>query len=141
MIGDDAQRCLLGALGIGARQFRDRADQGYEQIDVVIVVLALQDSGDALETRPGIDRGLRQRIARAALELLELHEHEIPDLDETVAVLFGRTGRTTPDPVAMIVEDFRTGSARAGVAHLPEVIGPGDADDAGLRQTCNLLPE
>src|SRR4051812_41241928 len=117
MIGDDAQRRLLRTLRIGAGQFRDRADQSYEQIDVVIVVLALQDSGDALETRAGVDRGLRQRIARAALELLELHEHEIPNLDEAVAVLFGRTGRTAPDLVPMVVEDFRTGSAGPGVAH------------------------
>ena len=27
------------------------------------------------------------------------------------------------------------------VAHLPEIVGAGDADDAGLRQPCDLLPE
>ena len=92
MVGDHAQRGLLLALRIGAGQFGDGADQGDEQIDVVIVVLALQHRGDALEACAGIDRGLRQRIAHAALELLELHEHEVPDLDEAVAVLLGRAG-------------------------------------------------
>ena len=71
MIGDHAQRGLLLALRIGAGQFGDGADQGDEQVDVVIVVLALQHGGDALQARAGIDRGLRQRIARAALELLD----------------------------------------------------------------------
>ena len=141
MIGDHAQRGLLLALRIGAGQFGDGADQRDEQIDVVIVVLALQHGGDALQPRAGIDRGLRQRIARAALELLELHEHEIPDLDEAVAVLLRRARRAAPDLVAMVVEDFRTGPARTGVAHLPEIVGAGDADDAQLRQARDLLPE
>src|SRR5450631_3283323 len=122
MVGDHAQRGLLLALRIGAGQFGNGADQGYEQVDVVIVVLALQHGGDALQPRAGIDRRLRQRVARAALELLELHEYEIPDLDEAVAVLLRRTRRTAPDLVAVIVKDFRTGTARASIAHLPEIV-------------------
>ena len=71
MIGDHAQRGLLLALRIGAGQFGDGADQGDEQVDVVIVVLALQDGGDALQPRAGVDRRFRQRIAHAAFELLD----------------------------------------------------------------------
>ena len=48
MVGDHAQRGLLRALRIGAGQFRDGADQGGEQVDVVIVVLALKDGRDPL---------------------------------------------------------------------------------------------
>ena len=93
-------------------------------------MLALHHRGNPLETRAGIDRWLGQRIAHAALELLELHEHEVPDLDEAVAVLLGRTGRTAPDFVAVVVKDFRAGPARTGVAHLPEIVRTCDADDA-----------
>src|SRR6476469_7806300 len=121
MIGADAQRGLLLAMRIGAGQFRDGADQRREQIDLVTVVLALQYRRDALQSHAGVDRGLRQRVAHAALELLELHEHEIPDLDKAVAILLGRPRRSAPDLVAMIVENFRTRTARTGVAHLPEI--------------------
>ena len=41
----------------------------------------------------------------------------------------------------MVVEDFRTGPARPGVAHLPEIVRARDADNAGLRQTRDLLPK
>ncbi len=42
-------------------------DQRLEQVDVVVVVHALQDGGDALEPHAGVDRGLRQvdAVARA----------------------------------------------------------------------------
>ena len=89
MIGDDAQGGFLLAVRIGAGQLRDGADQGDEQIDIVIVVLALQHGRDTLQARAGIDRRFRQRIAHARFDLFELHEHEIPDLDEAVAFLFG----------------------------------------------------
>src|ERR1700732_3420713 len=141
MIGDDAQRRLLLALRIRTGQLGDGADQGDKQIDVVIVVLALQHGRDTLQPRAGVDRGLRQRTALPAFELLELHEHEIPDLDEAVAVLLRRTRRAAPDLVAVIVEDFRTGPAWTGVAHLPEIVGTRDADDAGFGEACDLLPE
>ncbi len=141
MIGDHAQRCLLFAVRIGAGQLGDGADQGDKQVDLVTVVLALQHRGDALKPHAGVNRRLRQTIAHAALELLELHEHQVPDLDKAVALRFRRTRRSAPDLVAMIVENLRTGTARTGVAHLPEIVRTRDADDAGLRQACDLLPE
>src|SRR5260370_30357361 len=113
---------------IGAGQFRGGGDQGDEQIDLVTVVLALQYRRDPLQTHAGVDRGLRQRIADAALELLELHEDQVPDLDKAVAILLQRTRRSAPNLVAMIVENFRTRTARAGVAHLPEIVRARDAD-------------
>src|SRR5258708_1269656 len=140
MIGDHAQRGLLRSLRIGPGQVGDGADQRYEQVDVVIVMLALQHRGDALQPGAGIDRGLWQRIARAALELLELHEHEIPDLDKAVAFRLRRTRRPAPDLVAMVVEDFRAGTAGAGVAHLPKIVGARAAENTGLREPSDILP-
>ena len=83
----------------GAGAFRDRVggvlrcpDQRAEQIDVVIVVHALHHGGNALQTHAGIDRGTRQVDALVLRQLLELHEDEVPDLDEPVAVLIGMPG-------------------------------------------------
>ena len=132
---------FCGPCGSEPSQIRNRADQGNKQVDVVIVVLALKNGRNAFQPRAGVDRGFWQRVADAALELLELHEHEIPDLDEAVAILFWGTRRSAPDLVAMVVEDFRTGPAGAGIAHLPEIVGTGDTDDARLRQPRDLLPE
>jgi hypothetical protein len=53
---------------------------------------------------------------------VELHEHQIPDFDVAVAVSIRRTGRTPGDVRAVIVEDFRTGTAGAGIAHRPEIV-------------------
>src|SRR3546814_13893977 len=43
--------------------------------------------------------------------------------------------------VAMVVEDFRTGTAGAAVAHRPEIILGGNADDAFFGETRDLLPQ
>ena len=79
--------------------------------------------------------------ALAVGQLLELHEHQIPDLDETIAVSVGTARWPARNVLAMIVEDFRAWTARAQVAHLPEVVGAGDAQDARLGQPGDLLPQ
>ncbi len=92
---------------------RDRlGDQCLERVGVVIVVHALHDGGDALQPHTGVDARARQVKARAVGLLLILHEDEIPDLDETVAVFLGRSWRAAPDMVAMIVEDLGARPAR-----------------------------
>ena len=79
--------------------------------------------------------------ALAGCELLVLHEDEVPDLDEAVAVGLGRAGRAARDVGAVVVEDFGAGAARAGVAHRPEIVGAGDAQDLLVRQAGDLLPQ
>src|SRR5262249_16894338 len=73
--------------------------------------------------------------------LLKLHEDEIPNLDETIAILLGRTGRAAPDLRAVIIEDFRARPARACIAHGPEIIAGGDADDLVVAEPCDLFPK
>ena len=90
MIGDHAVMDAPRPVRIGRGRVGGRLDQRAQQIGVVIVVLALQDRADALQPHAGIDRGLRQGFTQAALDLLILHEDEIPDLDEAVAVLVRR---------------------------------------------------
>jgi hypothetical protein len=129
MVGDYPVRGAMGTVGIDAREIGAGADEGAEEVDVIIVVHALQDGGDALEPHAGVDRRARQVDALAARQRLELHEHQIPDLDEAVAVRVRRAGRTAGNVIPVIVENLRARAARAGVAHRPEIVACRDADD------------
>jgi hypothetical protein len=141
MVGDDAVAHLVLAIGAGLGEFGRGLDQRPHQVDVVIVVLALHHGGDALKPHAGIDAGLGQRDALLLGHLLELHEHEIPDLDIAVAIGFRRTRRAAPDLVAVVVENLGTRTAGAGIAHGPEIVRRGDAHDALIGQAGHLLPQ
>ena len=141
MIGDDAMAGHIVAGRGCAGEFDRSRDQVAEEIDVVIVVHALQHGGDALKPHAGVDRRPRQRLAPSARELLILHEDEIPDLDETVAVFVRRTRRAARNVIAVVVEDLRARTAGTRVAHRPEIGRGRDADDFRVRQACDLLPE
>lgn len=92
MIGDHPVRGGLFALrGNTGQRFRC-GDQRLESVGVVIVVHALEHGGDPLDTHAGINRGLGQVDAGTVGLLLVLHEDEVPDLDEAVAVLIGLPG-------------------------------------------------
>ena len=101
---------------------------------------ALQHRGHALDAQSGIDRGSRQVDALAVGQLLVLHEHEIPDFNEAIALGFRGSGRAAPDVVAVIVENLRTRTARSGVAHRPEIVATGNPQDLLLRQARDLPP-
>ena len=94
---------------------------------------------------PGVDGRLRQRVHHAAVVAVELHEHEVPDLDVAVALGLGRSGRAAPDLGPVVVEDLRARPAGTGVGHLPEVVARvlgalvvADAH-AALRRDADLL--
>ena len=141
MIGDDAMRHRLRPVGCDARGFGRSEHQGAERVGVVIIVLALQHRGDALDPHAGVDRGPRQVAPLARRHLLILHEHEIPYLDETVAIGVGAAGRTARNLVAVIVENLRARAAGTGLAHRPEIVRGGDADDLTSGQAGDLLPQ
>src|SRR5690606_24662669 len=119
VIGNDAQAAIALASDIGASGRGSGADQGLEQIDVVIVVHALHHRGDALEPHAGIDGWARQAGARPVAMLLILHEDQVPDFDPAIAIFFRGARRATPDMLAMVIEDFRARAAGTGIAHLP----------------------
>ncbi len=129
-----AVHIYVGELGRG---LHDRA----QQIDVVVVMGALQQGGQPLQAHAGIDGWFRQLDALIRAQLLELHEDEIPDLDKTVAVLVRAAGRTTGNGRAMIEKNLGTGPAGASIAHGPEIVRGCDADDALLGQAGNLAPQ
>ena len=116
-------------------------DQSPEEVDVVIVVLALQDRGNAFEPHAGIDRGARQRDPLTRAHLVELREDEVPDFDEAVAFRIGTSRGTPGNGRAVVVEDLRARAARSDVAHHPEIVRSGDADNLRLRQPRDLRPQ
>src|SRR5262249_57254152 len=76
-----------------------------------------------------------------ARQLLELHEYQVPDLDEAVALGLGGAGRPARDVRAVVIKNLRAGTAGAKLAHLPEIIRAGDAHDLAFGQARDLLPQ
>ena len=76
---------------------------------------------------------------------VELHEDQVPDLDEAAAAhrsgncSCSRPGSAASD--AEVVVDLRARTARTGLAHLPEVVLLVEAEDAALGHAGHLLPE
>ena len=134
MIGDDPQRLVLGVSRPG--DLRRRVDQGPEEVGLVVAVHPLKHRGRALQPHPGVHGGPGQRLHRAGSVAVELHEHEVPQLDVAVAVFVGAPRRPAGHLGPVVVEHLRAGAAGAGVAHRPEVVllsaagkpGPIDTD-------------
>ncbi len=130
-----------GPRRVGRRGVGDGADQGADEVDVVIRRHALEQGRDALQAHAGIDGRTRQAAAVAGADLLVLHEDEVPELQEAVAVLLRAAGRAARQRLALIVEDLGAGTAGSGLAHRPEIVTRGDADDLGVGKAGDLLPK
>src|SRR5699024_10492938 len=104
VVGDDPQRLVAPVRGAG--QLGGGGDEVLEQVDLVVGVHALQDRGQTLQAHAGIHAGRRQRLHFTVGLAVELHEHEVPDLDVAVAVLFRRAGRAAGHVRTVVVEDF-----------------------------------
>ena len=141
MVGDDPMARLLLAGRWHAGRVHRGVDQRFEQVGIVVRVDALEDRGDTFEAHARIDRGLWQVDALALSDLIELHEHEVPEFQETVAVLIGAAGRAALQFVALIDEYFRAWTAWARIARRPEVIRRVDADDLVVLEARDLLPQ
>src|SRR5690606_24843391 len=120
VIGNDLQRVVFEIGGAGFTG--SGGNQIAEQIDLVVGVHMLQYGRDALQAHAGVDTGLGQGMQRTGCVSIELHEHQVPDLDVTVAVFVRRSRWAAPDVGTVIVEDLGARAARAGIGHLPEVV-------------------
>ena len=120
VIGDHPQRTGVQIRGTG--RGGGGLDQVLKQVDLVVAVDALHHRRQPLQPHAGIHRGFGQRVQHAIRAPVELHEHQIPDFDVAVAVFVRRPRRAAGDPRTVVVEDFRAGTAGAGIAHRPEVI-------------------
>ena len=141
VIGNHTVRDRVRAFRLGAGGLGGGMDQRLQEIDPVVVVRALHDGGNALQAHAGIDRRLRQVDALVRRDLLVLHEDEVPDLDEAVAIGIRTAGRAAWNVRPVVVEDLRAGAAGSGLTHRPEIVRAGNADDAVVRQAGNLLPQ
>jgi len=68
-----------------------------------------------------------------------LHEDQIPNFHKTLARIVGELAGTGFG--SEIVIDFRTRTTRAGLAHLPEVVGFIQSENARLRHARHFLPQ
>ena len=90
---------------------------------------------------PGVDVLLGERRDRAVLVELVLHEDEVPELEEALALAAGRAlGPAAADLLAPVVEELGVRPAGARAADRPEVVRPVEADDA-LGRHALRLPE
>src|SRR5205085_2023971 len=141
MVCDDAER----RHGLLLRSVPQRGSGGIDQVTEKIgledAVDALQDAGHALQPQAGIDRGTRQRHALILRHLLVLHEDEIPEFEEAIAILLRAAWRTAPDVLAAVNEYLRARPAGSGISHCPEIIGGRNPDNAIVAEARDLLPE
>src|SRR5580658_8841156 len=104
--------------------------------------VALDDRDDPVESEPGVDGWVRQQRPRPVGLLVELHEHEVPELFPAVApaLAFGRAvGAPTRARTAPVVIDLAVVAARSGRPGGPPVLG--QARDPFLRYADLLGPE
>ena len=83
-------------------------------------------------------------VSLPARVAVELHEDQVPDLDEAAAgivgkllVLAARLGGLR----TQIVVNLRARPARSGLAHLPEIVFLVEPEDAVLGNAGHLLPQ
>ena len=88
MVGDDlvAEALALEGVRVVTEELAHPGVDRGEQVGVVVGRDLLEDARQALETEPGVDARERQRDPTVGL-LVELHEHEVPDLEPARAVL------------------------------------------------------
>ena len=139
MVGDDPQRWIGQDRrpAADARKFPGPPHEARKEIDLEIAVHALQHRGHALKPHPGIDAWRGQGSKLAVGGAVELGEHQVPNLDVTVAVLIGGTRRAAGHFGAVVVEDLGARAAGAGIAHRPEVVA---MIHHALRPNANLVP-
>src|SRR4051794_15050519 len=121
MVGDDTVRYRMRTVGADLGGVGGGQDQGAQQVDIVVVVLALENGGKPLQAHAGVDGRLGQVDPLVRSHLLVLHEHQVPDLDEPVAILIRAARRAARHGGAVVEEDFGAGSAGSSVAHPPEI--------------------
>ncbi len=129
VVGDDAQ-AAVGAGGgarVGlARELLAHADQAAQDVAFVVGALELHDRADALEAHARVDVAVGQVRHRAVLLAVVLREDEVPELQESVAVV---AGLLALEGGTLVVVDLGAGAARAGGAGGPEVVVGAEAGD------------
>ena len=138
VVGNDAQR-YVGRRGRAAvlhtGDLTDLAHNIADGVHLEQVPDALHNRRQTLESHPRVDIRVRKAGIMAVPVTVELGEHDVPDLDKTVAVAARTAGRLAAAVLGAAVEiDFRAGAAGAG-ADLPEIIILPELNDPFSRHT------
>ncbi len=145
MVGQDPEGHIFDIVVLAvseARQFLHPADNGAQEIRVEIAVHPLENSREPLQAHARVDAGLREGMHDPVCGAVELHEDQVPDFQ--IAVAFADADgavRTAGHVVALVEDDFRAGTAGAGVPHGPEIVFLPQAHDAFRGETGDFLPK
>ena len=85
--------------------------------------------------------GLGNGVRLPSAALVELHEHEVPELHEPVARRIVQRATLGPEGRAPVDVDLAARAARSGLAHLPVVVLVAEALDAFHRHADLLVPD
>ena len=144
VVGDDlvAEPFLLECVRVMPEQLTHPGVDRHEQVRVVVARDLLEDARQALEPETRVDARERQRVA-AVGPLVELHEHEVPELDPagTGLGVIGQALGSLGQVRAAIEMDLAARSAWAGVRHPPEVLVVAELDVAPLRHLLRAQPD
>ena len=137
VVGNNAQgaaRALVVVAHVArARDLLAELDEALHDVAVEERGLALHDGAHALKTHAGIEVAMRELRHRTVLLTVKLREHEVPVLEETVAVAAGRAIRTSAANVlAHVVVDLGAGTAGSGRTGSPEVVVLAESRDVVL---------
>ena len=146
VLGEDADGEAVAVVVVADRvrapgELARLVDQRAHQVGLPQRVDALQHGEHALEAGAGVDRGLGQRRQRPGLVAVVLHEHEVPELEEAVALLVDGGTPVGSELGAAVEVDLAAGSARAGLAGLPEVVLVAEPLDPLHRHTDDVVPD
>ena len=137
VVGDDAQRARRAGVGLRvvalAGDLLAELDEALHDVAVVVGALVLQDGGHALQAHARVEVAVRQLRHGAVLLAVILREHEVPELEEAVAVAARLAVRLAAAHVLALVKvDLGAGAAGAGGAGGPEVVVLAEARDMVL---------
>src|SRR5690606_590954 len=140
VVGDDAHAdvVVLDGAVAASGELLGALDEGEDLVDLVHVVLALEQVGDARQARTRDDalpfELADERVVLAhALAAEELVEDEVPDLEVAVATrVDGAADGLRPELRAAVVVELRARAGRAGTPGVPEVLLAGQPDDLAL---------
>ena len=139
MIGYHPQR-IVGIVE-AVQQFTGSGNECFKEINVVVVMLTLQYSSQALKPHAGIHAGLRQWRQSTVCRSVKLSKYEVPDFNVPVEITIGRTGRASGYAFTMIIEYLRTWTARTRVTHGPEIVIASESGDTILIKADFINPD
>ncbi len=143
VVGQDAERDVL--LGARTRLDAGGGRRGPEELDELgglpHRIDPLQHRHDALEPGPGVDGRPGKRRLGPVGGLIELHEDQVPELEESLAGRVTQGATVVAELGTPVVVDLGTRAIGAGVGHPPPVVLVAQALDPFARDPDPVPPD